>query len=186
MVSEVMIDAKWCREHNACYGDDKLDDLFDRPMTPREVATRTDGPWASVSARDRLWVLTIDGALPDRIQRLFAANEAERVAMSKLADGEAIDGRCRRAIAVARAKAGAKPNDGELTGAAWAAWGRVKTWGNAAWVAAAIASSVPADRASLKGAAWVAAYDEERQRQVRDLVVMIDEHESNKKEVASE
>ena len=53
----VMVDAAWNRAHNACYYDSRLQALYDRPMSGMEVATRIDGPWWNVPARDRIWVI---------------------------------------------------------------------------------------------------------------------------------
>ena len=60
---ELLIDAAWNRKHNACYGDRQLEALYDRPHTILEVLTRRDGDWATVSDRDRVWVLTRVGVM---------------------------------------------------------------------------------------------------------------------------
>ena len=50
------ITAEWNKEHLACYPDERLARLYDRPMELREVLARKDGPWDDVSAEDRMWV----------------------------------------------------------------------------------------------------------------------------------
>ena len=52
----IKITAEWNKEHQACYPDERLASLYDRPMGLCEVLTRTDGPWDDVSTADRLWV----------------------------------------------------------------------------------------------------------------------------------
>lgn len=51
-----MITADWCREHDACYSDEELDELFPTPITLQEVLTLDSGEWAKVPFRDRLWI----------------------------------------------------------------------------------------------------------------------------------
>lgn len=53
-----LIDAKWNRTRGACYDDSRLQALYDRPMSPREVMCREDGDWQRVSVRDRWWVVS--------------------------------------------------------------------------------------------------------------------------------
>ena len=50
------ITAEWNKEHLACYTDERLASLYDRPMELREVLMRKDGPWDDVPAADRMWV----------------------------------------------------------------------------------------------------------------------------------
>lgn len=52
----MLIDQHFCRKHKACYTDEKLHELFDRPMTIEEVLTRNDGPWEDIPFKDRRWV----------------------------------------------------------------------------------------------------------------------------------
>lgn len=66
-----IIDAAWNRRHRACYGDWRLKELYDRPMTLLEVLTRCDGPWASVDDEDRVWVLTRPKAMSRRQAHLW-------------------------------------------------------------------------------------------------------------------
>ena len=54
----ILIDAKWNRTRGACYHDSRLQALYDRPMSPREVMCREDGDWRDVSVRDRWWVVS--------------------------------------------------------------------------------------------------------------------------------
>ena len=54
----ILIDAKWNRTRGACYDDSRLQALYDRPMSPREVMCREDGDWQRVSVRDRWWVVS--------------------------------------------------------------------------------------------------------------------------------
>ncbi len=144
---EPIMDASWCREHGACYTNDRLAALFDRPMTVLEVLTRTDGAWADVSARDRFWVFSRPGAATPRVQRLVAcfaaelrhpsnprAIEAIRVAR-RFANGQATA----TELAVAQAALLAGIDNGESWADAAAAW-------VAAWRSAAAA----------RGAAWAA------------------------------
>ena len=53
-----LIDAKWNRTRGACYDDSRLQSLYDRPLSPREVMCREDGDWQRVSVRDRWWVVS--------------------------------------------------------------------------------------------------------------------------------
>ena len=53
-----LIDAKWNRTRGACYDDSRLQALYDRPISPREVMSRVDGDWRDVSVCDRWWVVS--------------------------------------------------------------------------------------------------------------------------------
>lgn len=52
----MLIDAEWNIAKNACYSRDRLQKLYDRPMSLLEVLTRQDGEWANVATYDRTWV----------------------------------------------------------------------------------------------------------------------------------
>ncbi len=54
----ILIDAKWNRTRRSCFDDSRLQALYDRPMSPREVMCREDGDWQRVSVRDRWWVVS--------------------------------------------------------------------------------------------------------------------------------
>lgn len=108
---------KW----QACYDADRLAELYDRPMTPLEVLTRTDGAWADVPAKDRLWTVCHDGVLPDRMFRLFACDCAERALLAERAAGREPDARSWESVEVARRYAEGKATFDDLSTAQVAA-----------------------------------------------------------------
>jgi len=98
-----LITLKYVRDdRRACYSADRLAALYDRPHTPLEVLTRTDGPWADVPAKDRLWTVLHAGVLPDKTLRLFACDCAERVLTNERDAGREPDPRSWTAVEVAR------------------------------------------------------------------------------------
>lgn len=89
-------------DRRACYSADRLAALYDRPHTPLEVLTRTDGQWADVPAKDRLWTVLHAGVLPDKTLRLFACDCAERALTNERDAGREPDPRSWTAVEVAR------------------------------------------------------------------------------------
>ena len=176
----------------ACYPSERLEKLFDRPLTVEEVLTRQDGEWASVPIEDRFWVVLRDGVLPDRTLRLFAAACAEKACQ----DANWTDPRSLAAIQAARDFADGKITAEELD-AAWAAadaaWS--EAWAAAdgkitaeelgaaadaawseAWSAAARAEAARAEAAEADAAARAeAARAEARDWQLKTLLQLISE-----------
>jgi len=113
----------------SCYEPERLASLYDRPHTPLEVATRTDGPWATVPASDRIWTLTRPGVLPERTLRLFACWCDTTALDAEEAAGRTVDPRSREAVRVATLHADGHVTDSELAAARAAAE-------SAAWAAA--------------------------------------------------
>jgi hypothetical protein len=90
----MLIDAEWNFQRLACYSPERLSRLYDRPHTPMEVWTRTDGPWATVPRKDRMWVLW----------QLLDFNQLRQIACD-LAESNFVKSTpqfCRDAITVAR------------------------------------------------------------------------------------
>lgn len=146
-------------EWRACYGADRLAELYDRPHTPLEVLTRNDGPWADVPAKDRLWTAMHNGVLPDRTLRIFAADCAERALLRERSAGREPDARSWRAVEVARMYVSGTATRAELRAAARAAHiARARaTPRDAVWAAtAAVATVDAAERFSAHDAGWVA------------------------------
>jgi hypothetical protein len=152
-----MIDAKWCRQQEACYDDERLAKLFDSPMTVRDVLTRQDGPWASVPTDHRWWVATRPGVLSDRVLRLCACFAARSALNAERAAGREPDARSWAAAEVAERFARGQATETELTAARGAAWaaarGATVAW-EAAWDAA-----LAAGRAATWYATWNANWD---------------------------
>ena len=141
----------------ACFLSERLEKLFDRPLTVEEVLTRQDGEWASVPIEDRFWVVLRDGVLPDRTLRLFAAACAEKACQ----DANWTDPRSLAAIQAARDFADGKITAEELD-AAWAAaavaWADAADAADAAAARAAEAATDAAARAAeVAWSAWAAA-----------------------------
>ena len=164
-----LIDAAWYREQGACYPDERLAELFDRPMPVREVMTRHDGPWRSVKDADRLRVFF--RAAPLSAQVVVADRAADRQVRAHClhCGNQAVErwaarwlsGKDRSAAAVWRATGTMQeartrepgPARGSLWSAAFAA-----TW--APWWAAATASRAPwwtGARVAARAAGFAAA-----------------------------
>ena len=148
-------------ERRACYSAERLAALYDRPHTPLEVLTRTDGPWADVPAKDRLWTVLHAGVLPDKTLRLFACDCAERVLTSEREAGREPGPRSWTAVEVARKYAIGQATTEDLAAARAAA----------AAYAAARAAARAADARAAAYAAYVIAY--ERTWQVNHLADML-------------
>jgi len=155
-MNERKIDAKWCREWGGRYGDQRLAELFDRPMTVPEVMTRRDGPWRSVKAADRLWVFfraasraaqaVVANRAADRQVRAYCLHSGvdavERWAARWLSDEDRSAAAAWRATCVARAGATVEAAEWAAEAAAWAAEGAsartaetLAAMATAAWVA---------------------------------------------------
>lgn len=165
------IDAKWNRDHGACYSDERLAELYDRPMTVFEVLTRRDGPWADVPAVDRIWVASHRDVMPRAIRLEWLARMVERA----LGLVESPDQRSVAVIAALRADrvtndvcaaARAASDASDASDAAWAARAAASAAArDAAWAASA-------DSAAASDAAW-AASDAELERQIGDLASLL-------------
>jgi hypothetical protein len=103
-----LINAAWNREHRACYSDERLTALYDRPSTLLEVLERRDGPWADVSNLDRVWVAC--RALSSNGRVRFACTCARR-ALALVAQP---DPRLVRAVDAAEAWARGEATDEQL------------------------------------------------------------------------
>ena len=160
-----MISAAWCREHGACYSDAKLAELLPQPITLVEALRREDVP-----AVDRCWVFFAAAtteqqkAVTDRIVTRAVETHALRCGIPaveawarKWLDGSDLS--YQAAAAAAAAAAG---------WAAAVAWEEVRA--EAAWASAARAAA----RAAA-AAAWAEVRAEaERQRQVEDMIAVIE------------
>jgi hypothetical protein len=119
-------------------------------------------------------VATREGALPDRIQRLFAAGCADRAMLNERASGRDPDPRGWRAVTVARELANGNATNQELTAAELAAWGGTAKAGAAAWWAAGWAATSAGFVAGwAAGSVWWAEVGE-RNQQVADLLALVD------------
>ena len=149
MITEItatMVSDDWA----ACYAKGRVAELFPVPRTPLEVLTLKEGPWADVPPKDRLWVATQEGVLPDKTLRLFACWCAEQV-LHMYEEKYPGDSRPRNAIEVARRFAVGDATE-EDRDAAWAA-------ARAAAGAAAGAAARAAAGAAAGAAAWAAVGD---------------------------
>lgn len=83
-----MIDAATIRAMNPCkdYTDDRLTELFDRPMTLAEVLTRKDGPWSAVPIVDRQWAF-FRAATRDQINEALPRIVTRAITLHALACG---------------------------------------------------------------------------------------------------
>jgi hypothetical protein len=61
------------------YPDNFVHSLFYKPCTPAEVLIRTDGDWATVGPKDRLWLALHDECIKTKELHLFAARCVRRV-----------------------------------------------------------------------------------------------------------
>ena len=148
MITLEMVRDNW----KACYAGERLALLYATPKTPIEVLTLREGPWADVPDADRIWTLTRPNAIPEKIQRLFAAEcaaEACRVA-------NWTDPRSLAAIQAARDFAEGKITAGELAAAAAAASATARATARAA-ADVADAAACNASRASRASRASDAA-----------------------------
>ena len=102
----------------ACYSAERLAMLYDRTLAPMDVLNRTDGEWATVPSKDRIWTVLRDGVISDRILRLFACSCADG-ALSLIASP---DPRSVNAITVSRRFAVGEASRSELTAARHAAY----------------------------------------------------------------
>jgi len=148
---------------NACYDSDRLARLYDREVTPLEVATRTDGEWSTVPANDRIWTLTSPGVLPDRTLRIFACWCATTALNNEEAHGRKVDPRSREAVRVTLLFADGKATREEMDAAyaaadtaRAAAYAAADTARAAAYAAAYAAADTA--RAAALAAAYAAAY----------------------------
>jgi len=96
------------------YYPEKLEKLFDRPLTPLEILTRKDGGWRRIPAGDRLCMVVHSEVLPDGVLRLFAAACAERAMLQERAAGREPDQRSWAAVSAARAFAAGEITEEEL------------------------------------------------------------------------
>ncbi len=60
-----------CVAADACYSVEQLKELMPEPVPLLDVLRRTDGPWARVTAQDRLWAAEVVAGLPKEVQRLY-------------------------------------------------------------------------------------------------------------------
>jgi hypothetical protein len=177
----MLITAEKCREWGACYDDERLRQLYDRPMTALEVLQRKDGEWAYVPDRDRLWTAFRPGVLSDKINRLHACMSAERALMAERARGREPDARSWNAVNVARAFALGEATDDQRRAAAAAADDAAAAAAAAAaddayaaYAAAAAAADDDAADAAYDASADAAVCDRERAQQVADLIALIE------------
>ena len=163
------ITAKWNRKHGACYTDERLAALYDRPMTLLEVLTRCDGKWRMVSTVDRIWVFTMPGAVPKRIVREWMARILERLAAKKLLT----DPRFLAVIpALRKGRVPFKARDAVLC----VAHGCISVYGGYAYAAAKHAADDAACLAAMF--ADIALCGKERSRQLADAVELMRERDN--------
>jgi len=181
-----------CPEYTA----DQLAALYPVPRNAAEVLTLTDGPWAEVSAQDRLWTVFHEGVLSDRILRLSACDCAERaltrerevgrephpdlwaaVAVARaFALGKATAQDMKAASAAARAAAHTAFAAGAHSAAAFAAAAATAAYANAAAYCAADNAANAAATATAVYAADTFAFAAERRTQVDRLLTIIEEN----------
>ena len=75
----MLIDARWNINNRACYPTSLLEELYDRPMSIKEVLTRKDGKWDKVSNADRIWVLTRPEVMSVKQRNEWLARILERL-----------------------------------------------------------------------------------------------------------
>jgi len=147
----------------ACYSDDRLRNLFADPLTVRQVLTKMDKKWDTVSPQDRLWVVLRESVLDAKILRLFACDVADEAL--KLIDNP--DPRSIEAIRVSRLYAAGKATLEQLDAAhtnaaaadaAAAARAAARTAADAAAVAAAYAAAAARAASAYAARAAAAAY----------------------------
>jgi hypothetical protein len=156
----ILIDVPWCVARKACHSLDWLRELLPQPCPLLGVLTRTDGPWATVSVHDRIWVGAQALAIPFMVRVLSRLFDRGRAA------GYQPDPRS--LVILSAFRAGRMPTVDERNAARSAAgeWLWKAEWivarvsmeteeGNAAWIAA------------RESAGW---YSEERQAQLADLI----------------
>jgi len=156
-------------EWSACYQADRLADLYPVPRTVIEVLTLTTGPWANVSAFDRLWTVLHAGVLSDSVLRLSACDSAERALEREREAGREPHPDLWAAVVVARAFALGKATAEEMK-AARVAYADDADYGTAAAAdtadgayaaafATADADAAARSAAHAEAAAGSAAYD---------------------------
>ena len=93
---QIMIDAAKNREWRACYSAARLRELYDRPMTFAEVASRKreakDGEWSRVALRDLCWLAAAVLARTDRgLLNQWCSRVVKRAAAAAYAAAYAAD-----------------------------------------------------------------------------------------------
>jgi len=169
----------------ACYPADLLAALYPVARTPIEILTLTDGPWAEVSAQDRLWTVFHKGVLSNRILRLSACDCAERALQRERDAGREPHRDSWNAVAVAKQFALGNATAQEMNDAAYDA-----ATANAAFAANAAAAHAPHAAATTHADAAFSAfsafsddadadypdYASERRTQVDRLLTIIAEN----------
>ena len=145
----ILIDAKWNRTRGACYDDSRLQSLYDRPLSPREVMCREDGDWRDVSVRDRWWVVSrwlIENPEHHHVFREILARLVDRCAEINTDPRVSLVAEVLRRIPFDAAAARAAARDAAYTAAA-----------AATYAARAAADGVDAARAASAYATYAAA-----------------------------
>jgi hypothetical protein len=148
----ILIDAQWCMQRKACRSQYCLCELFPHPRPLLEVLTRNDGPWATVSAGDRIWVGAQVLFIPFMARMLARAVAGER-AVGREPSAETL-------AVLAAFQAGRLATASEAS-AAWDMWVSRPMWTAASCSlaeAAARAARISRDSTPLQLAvdAWVA------------------------------
>ncbi len=171
----ILIDAKWNRTRRSCFDDSRLQALYDRPMSPREVMCREDGDWQRVSVRDRWWVVSrwlIENPEHHHVFRELLARLVDRCAdvnpeppvslIAEVLRRIPFDADAARAATCAAADAtcaAARATYAAACAAADAAYAAARATYAAAYAAADVSRASRAARAAAYAAAHTAAWD---------------------------
>lgn len=120
----MLIDADTILSWKPCnkdYSSDRIRLLMDRPMTPIEILTRSDGLWSEVLSWHRIWVIGRRGIFDDKTCRLIMSNCSRRLLSST--SNPILHDACN----VSRSFAFGKATVGELYEAEQKVWG-IKNW----------------------------------------------------------